>query len=153
MQATLWVLLTALGFVVIAFMDRIPQAFLRAVAIRSAAVSFIGAGTIGAAGWIGAASASVLAWANGVGNDLGKEALGTAALWVVWLVLSAAWVATMLPESWFRGDIPDWLSVSGLFLPALTVTVPGPVGDAFTRLFEWLGDLAVAAVSNLIEAG
>jgi hypothetical protein len=153
MQATLWVLLTAIGFVVIAFMDRIPQAFLRAVAIRGAAISFVGAGTIGASGWIGSAAAGVLAWANGVGNDFGKEAFGTAALWIVWLVLSAAWVLTMLPESWFKGDIPDGLSVSGLFLPALSVTIPGPVGDFFQRMFEGLGHFAVSSVQRIIGAG
>lgn len=153
MPATLWVLLTVAGFALLTVMSYIKQATLRAIAVRGAAFSFVGAGTIGAAGLIGALTANVIAWVNGVGTDLGRDALGTGALWIVWLFLSIAWLLTMLPESWFGRDIPDWLSVSGLFLPALCVSIPGPVGEFFRAVFDAIGEFMVTAARNLIGAG
>jgi hypothetical protein len=153
MQATLWVLLSTLGFYLLWLMGDIKKPFLLAMAIRTSAFSFVGAGSIGAAGWFGTATAAVVAWANSVGAEFGAESFGSGAVWVVWLFASITWVLTILPESWFGRQIPDGLSVSGWFLPSLCVSIPGPVGDLFQNLFNLVGDVMVTGARHLIGAG
>ena len=147
---TLWLLLTALGFLLLRSMGHIGSATLQAISVRVAAFLFIAAGTIGAAGWIGQASHTGIRIANQTGNAATAQAMGAGAIWIVWLLVMIAWVAGILPESWFAWQIPDGLSISGLFLPSLTAFLPAGVGDKFGSLFATIGDLMVAGVRLLI---
>lgn len=150
MGATLWFVLVAAGFGLIAIVEKAKHSTLKAVLVRVAAFAFIGAGTIGATGWIGDLMDGTVSWVNDTARDMGVSAIGTGAVWVVWLSLAIGWLLCILPESWFSGDIPDWLSVSGVLLPGLAASIPGPIGDFFQRLFTTIGDLMVTGVSNLI---
>lgn len=150
MQATLWLVLLALGLGLIFTMHRFPNATSRAVAIRVAASAFIGVGTLTVGGWSGEFVSWVYDTANSLGAAFGQQAFGTGAVWILWLAMSIAWSLTMLPESWFRGEIPDPLSISGVFLPALSAAIPGRLGDLFQAFFDWLGHLMVTGAAWLI---
>jgi hypothetical protein len=127
-----WTLLAAIGFWILRTMPRTKHKTVKAVLVRTAAVLFLTAGAIGAGGWIEEA----FTWLVELAGDIGG---GVA--WVLWLIGALSWLAGMVPEKWFRGDVPDWLSMSGLLLPALLTSVPGPVGDAMTRAMTGVSDL------------
>lgn len=71
--------------------------------------------------------------------------IGAGVAWVAWLVLALSWLAGMVPETWFRGDVPDGLSLSGVLLPSLLASVPGTVGNAMTATMQ--------AVAGTVGAG
>ena len=86
-------------------------------------------------------------------NDAGegrRRRPGTSAIWVLWLLASVAWVLTMLPESMFSGEIPDWLSISGLVLPALAASIPGRVGDLLNGVITGAGNLMIELVRQAV---
>jgi hypothetical protein len=94
---------------------------LDAVMVRCAAVLFLVAGMISAGGVVGAA----LSWFVGVTGSV-----GSGVIWVAWMLLALTWLAGIVSEKLFPGDVPDWLSLSGLALPSLLASVPGPVGHS-----------------------
>lgn len=150
MEATLWLILTVAGFGLLRAMAYVGHPLLDAVMVRAAAFSFAGAGTIGASGWLGDAAAAVVSWANSAGSQAGAAALGTGAVWVVWALLSIAWLLTLLPESWFGAEIPDSLSIAGLLLPALAASIPGTLGDLLRQVINGAGELMVSLVRGLV---
>jgi hypothetical protein len=151
MGATLWLVLTVAGFGLLRAMEYVAHPTLEAVIIRAAAFSFAGAGTIGAAGWLGDAVTSVVTWANDAGAEAGAAALGTGAVWVIWAVFSIAWVLTLLPDEWFGARIPDSLSVAGLVLPALAASIPGPLGDILREIISGAGNLMVSLARGAVS--
>ena len=123
MPTVAWLLLAALGFWLLRTIPRARHRTLKAAMVRIAAVLFLVAGTVSAGGMIGA---GITWFVHATG------AIGAGIAWVAWLVLALSWLAGMVPERWFGGDVPDWLSVSGLLLPALLASVPGAIGGAIT---------------------
>lgn len=152
MSATVWLVLTVLGFVTLRSMVYMRHATLKAIAIRFAAFAFLGAGTVGAAGWLGHAMTAVIGAVNRIGAAAGAAAIGTGAVWIVWALMAVAWILTLLPERWFGRDIPDWLSMSGLILPALAVTIPGPFGQALRAVTKAVGGLMVSGARTVVGA-
>jgi hypothetical protein len=150
MGATLWLVLTVAGFGFLRAMEYTGRPLLEAIMIRAAAFSFAGAGTVGASGWLGAAVTSTVRWLNDVGSSAGAAAIGTGAVWVIWAVMSIAWVLTLLPDSWFAADIPDALSIAGLVLPALAASIPGPLGDLLREAIGGAGRLMIQVVSQAV---
>src|SRR4051812_38151289 len=128
-EATIWLVLVVAGFGLLRALDYVHHEWLAAAMVRVAALSFVGAGVIGARGWVGNFLTGAVHLVNTTGARVGAVALGTGAVWVLWLVLTAAWVLTLLPDRWFGAGIPDWLSISGVVLPGLAASIPGHVGD------------------------
>jgi hypothetical protein len=148
MTGTLWLLLVAAGVGLMWAMRYTQHAMLDAVLVRASAFSYAGAGVIGAGGWIGRMLAGLVDGVNSAAASLGVAALGTAAVWVVWAGLSLAWVLTLLPEQWFGRDIPDWLAISGVVLPALAASIPGPLGQGLHDVIEACGGLMIDGVGQ-----
>lgn len=104
---------------------------LDAVMVRAAALCFLVAGMISAGGIPG----TVIGWLIDVMGTFGG---GLA--WVGSLFLLALWAMGMITERIFPGDVPDWLSLSGLLLPPLSAAIPGPVGIEIHNFMVWVHD-------------
>lgn len=150
MEATIWLVLVVAGFALLRALDYVHHEWLAAAMLRLAALSFVGAGVIGARGWIGGFITTTVDFVNTTAARFGAAAIGTGAVWVVWLVLSIAWVLTLLPDRWFDAVIPDWLSVSGVVLPALAASIPGHAGDALRGLINTVGGAMVTFVRQAL---
>ena len=150
MGATLWLVLAVAGFGLLRAMDHVQHPLLDAVMVRAAAFSFAGAGLIGASGWLGDVTASVISAVNAAGERAGSAAIGTGAVWVIWLIASVAWVLTILPQSWFGAEIPDWLSMFGLVLPSLAASIPGPLGEALRSVITGAGQLMIEVARQAV---
>lgn len=148
MGATLWLLLVATGVGLMWAMRYTTIGWLDAVLIRASASSFVGAGIVGAGGWVGDLISGLVGAVTKFGGQIGMAGLGTGAVWVVWLGLCGMWVLTMLPETWFAKPIPDWLVFAGAFLPSVAGAIPGPLGDGLERVITTLGQLMVNAVRS-----
>src|SRR3954453_9126994 len=116
-EATIWLVLVVAGFALLRALDYVHHEWLAAAMLRLAALGFVGAGVIGAQGWVGDFLAGAVHFVNTTAARLGVAALGTGAVWVGWMVLTMGWILTPLPEPWFDAVIPDWLSISGIVLP------------------------------------
>jgi hypothetical protein len=127
MPTVAWTLMAALGFWMLRNMSRVKHKTIKAVLVRTAAIFFLVAGTISAGGFVGATLHTVVHFTGQVGAGV---------VWVLWLVGALSWLAGMVPERWFRGDVPDWLSLSGLLLPSLLASVPGAVGQGMTAAMQ-----------------
>jgi len=147
MTGTLWVLLVATGLGLMWAMRWTRSPMLDAALIRAAAFSYAGAGVIGAQGWIGQSLRWMVESVNRVGAQAGSAGVGTAAVWVVWAGLAIMWVLTLLPERWFSKPIPDWLAISGVMLPGMAASIPGPLGAGLSRVITAAGGLMVNLVS------
>jgi hypothetical protein len=152
MSATVWLVLTATGFGLLRALPMVGHDLLKSVLVRVAAFAFIGAGVIGASGWIGSWFQAAVGWINTQGSAAMLAAIGTGAVWVLWLGLSIIWLLAVLPHGWFAFHMPDWLSVTGLALPALAASIPGPVGDFFQTVNKDIGNLMIHAASSAIGA-
>ena len=147
-QATLGlVLLVAAGLLIVA-VPRISNSTGKAVAVRLAAIGFVGAGINLTAGWVGSAAGWLTTTANDIGSTMISAGFGSSAVWVLWMALAIVWVAGMVPETWFAFQIPDWLSFSGVLLPALTAGLPGSLGHGLHRLIITLGSTMARVVSG-----
>lgn len=153
MTGTLWLLLVVTGVGLMWAMRYTRHALLDAVLVRASAFSFVGAGIVGAGGWIGALLAGLVGGVNQLGAALGMAAIGTAAVWIVWLAMTAMWVLTLLPERWFGRSIPDWLAFSGLVLPGLAAAIPGPLGQGLHTAVVACGNLMVHGVGQAFGLG
>ncbi len=109
MPTVAWTLLFGLGLWTLRSMPRAKHKTLKAVMVRTAAILFLVAGTISAGGVVGTLLRQFVQLTG---------QLGAGVVWVLWLVGALSWLAGMVPEKWFRGDVPDWLSMSGLILPS-----------------------------------
>lgn len=149
MAGTLWLLLLCAGVALMWVMRWTANATLDAILIRAAASAFMGAGTVGAAGWIGDWLRIGVGMVNDIGQQAGAAALGTGAVWVIWLGLNGMWVLTMLPERVFKLEIPDWLAFCGLILPAVSGSIPGPIGEALRGVNDFAANLMIQLVGQL----
>lgn len=152
MGPTLWLVLTVAGFGLLRAMDHVMHPMLDAVMVRAAAFSFAGAGAIGASGWLGEFVTAAVSGVNQAGAKAGAAAIGTGAIWVLWAVLSIAWILTLLPETWFAARIPDSLSVAGLVLPALAASIPGPLGGILREAIHGAGNLMLSLARQAVGA-
>lgn len=139
MPTIAWTLLAALGMWILRNMPRAKNKSVKAVLVRLAAVLFLTAGAIGAGGWIGGAITWLVTFAGAIGGGLA---------WVLWFIGALSWLAGMVPEKWFRGDVPDWLSMTGVILPSLLASVPGPVGDGMTTAMGGVSDMVGNGMSS-----
>lgn len=152
MGPTTWFALVAFGFFLIRFViPRVGNKTVKAISVRVAALSFLGAGLITASGWIGNIEDQGIRLANKQGADLTAAIVGAAVIWIIWLLLALMMLLTFLPESWFGGDIPDWLSISGVFLPSLMSYVPGSIGEFMRRLMEAGGGVLIDLVRGALS--
>jgi len=140
MPAVAWMLLTALGFWILKNMPRIRHRTIRAVSVRAAAILFLVAGGVTAGGFVGGALASLVHATQVVGAGLA---------WILFFLGALSWLAGMVPENWFRGDVPDWLSISGLALPSLLASVPGPIGAGMTTAMHATSGIVGGALNSL----
>src|SRR3954465_6411007 len=128
-EATIWLVLVVAGFALLRALDYVHHEWLAAAMLRLAPPGLVGAGVMGARGWLGDFLAGSVHFVNTTAARFGAAALGTGAVWVLWMLLTVAWVLTLLPDRWFNAVIPDWLSISGIVLPSLAASIPGHVGD------------------------
>ena len=142
MPTVAWTLLAALGFWMLKNMSRVKHKTIKAVLVRTAAVFFLVAGTISAGGFVGGILHSFVQLTGQIGAGI---------VWVLWLIGALSWLAGMVPEKWFRGDVPDWLSVSGLALPSLLASVPGAVGHAMTAGMQTAHNTVGTALGQLFS--
>lgn len=150
-SATTWVLYTGIAFLSL-YLMRFTGDFLDAILVRVAAILFMAAGIIGAHGWFGDALNSVFNTVNTTGGEIARSTTGSAIMYFVWFALGVLWIMCILPERWFSKAVPDWLSVSGLILPAGIATVPGPAGVALGGIILSLANLVTAPVRALFGA-
>ncbi|HEY3561789.1 MAG TPA: hypothetical protein VGL05_30195 [Kribbella sp.] len=127
---TSWLLMTAFAAFSMLAMRWTPDK-IDVVLVRVAGFSFVGAGLIGASGWVGSFMNSTLGWLFRSIDDVTKGAFGTGAAWILAAGMTAMWIGAMLPDKWFSFDPPDWLVISGLIIPSLSAMVPGKAGNAF----------------------
>lgn len=136
-----WILMVAFGFGAM-FTMKVTPPRVDAVLIRVAALSFAGAGTIGATGWIGSMISAITDFVINLTDKLGNATVGESIVWIIAAGLGALWVGSLLPARLVRYDFPDWLSFTGFLLPSLLATVPGQAGEVLRMIVntcsEWL---------------
>jgi hypothetical protein len=142
MPTVAWTLLAALAFWALKNVKRAKHKTIKAVLVRAAAILFLVAGTISAGGVIGHGLHKLVHLTGQVGAGV---------VWVLWLVGALSWLAGMVPEKWFSGNVPDWLSVSGLALPSLLASVPGPVGHGMTVAMGAAHDTVGSGLGSLFS--
>jgi hypothetical protein len=153
MAGTVWVFLVAAGLAFLWLVGRIDHPLGKAVAVRAAHLSLLGAGTVGAAGWLGSWTKAALGWIVRAVGASGSAVVGTTAVvGIAALGLCIAWVLGMLPSWWIRFDPPDWLAWAGLVLPALAVQIPGPIGDLVHTVITGAGSVVVALGRTAVGA-
>lgn len=120
---------------------------------RLGAMFFAGAGAVGATGWAGDAMRTITDAVLGAGDQLGAAVFGVTVTWILIAVLGIAWVGAFLPRRWFGWNYPDWLAISGLFLPSLLVAVPGVLGSLLRSGIELAGNGAIFIVGQATGIG
>jgi hypothetical protein len=123
--------------------------FLDAIFVRLAAILFLAAGFVGGSGIIGDTMDSIFNQTNATGDQVAKTAVGSAVMYLFWFLLGLGWLLCLLPERWFSKQIPDWLSVGGLILPAGVATIPGPAGDAIMSLMQTITGVVATPMAKL----
>jgi hypothetical protein len=144
-----WILMLAAGIGCM-FAMRFTSNRVDFVLRRVAACCFVGAGTIGAVGWLGSAMNTVVGWTVTTTDSLSAGALGTPVAWIAAAGLGFAWVGALVPDQWFHFRFPDWLSYSGLLLPALLASVPGNLGNVLNQIVTWCGTGMVDVIGGLV---
>lgn len=150
MSTASWVAYVALGAMCMWLMRYTASPVIDGILVRIAAVLFIGAGLVGADGWVGGALAWVVDAITGVAESMGSALVGASLVWVVALFLGVMWLMAMIPGKQSKFDAPDWLIVGGLVLPALLASVPGPAGEGLRTVMSAGGQLATGIVSGLV---
>lgn len=150
MGAVSWVMYVALGGLCMWAMRWTANKALDGVLVRVAAILFVGAGLVGAHGWIGSALTWVTAAITNVAGLMGHAVVGASLVAILALVLSVMWVAAMIPGKQFKWDAPDWLIIGGLILPSLMASIPGPMGEGLRTVVTTGGQLATGIVSGLV---
>jgi hypothetical protein len=133
-----WFLLVVAGLGLLAAQKFLPPR-IDFVLVRLAGGAFMGAGLIGANGWLGQAMDWAVQTMIDITDRVGAAALGEAVAWVVAAGLGLMWVGAMLPDKLCKYDPPNWLIWSGLVAPALLATVPGAIGDVLREVTTWAG--------------
>lgn len=150
MGAVSWFLMIAVGLALMWAQTRTRYDVVDQILVRMAGGAFMGAGTVGFDGWIGNMISTVLGWITSLADSLGAPWLGNTVVWIGVLGVALLWVAAMLPDNIFEKDAPDWLLYSGVILPSMMGSVPGPLGNGLTQVFQWAGDVMVSFVAGLI---
>lgn len=144
-----WVVMTAAGIgcmVAMKFTNEKIDFILR----RVAAACFAGAGTVGATGWIGTATDTLMEGFVSITDHMSKGVLGAPVSWILVAGVGLAWVGAFLPNKLFALKFPDLLSYSGLVLPPMLASVPGSLGDGLDQIVTWCGTGMVTMVGGLI---
>ena len=143
-----WTAYVIVGFFALWLMTRTAKAWLDAFLVRFASACFLAAGFIGAEGLIGGWIDAGTRTAEGAARSLGW----TAILGLLVLLLAVVLILTWLPETWFRGQIPDGLSLAGLLLPGMLRIAPDPLGsgvETTLRAMSWLAQYPVRALLGM----
>jgi hypothetical protein len=138
---TIALVMLVVGAGLLVSVDRVKKPIVKASFVRLAAVAFIAAGLALTSGWVADASGWTVDTVNDLGTAALNEGFGTGAVWVLWGALAVTWFAAMIPESWFSFQMPDWLSISGLILPAATSGLPGDLGQGLHDVMVRLGSV------------
>lgn len=144
-----WFLMCVVGFGCM-FAMRFTSQKVDFVLRRLAACAFAGAGTVGAVGWLGNWMNTIVHWVVSTADHMGSAALGTSVAWIAAAFLGFAWVGAIVPDKLFHFRFPDWLTYSGLLLPALLAAVPGTLGNLLGGVVNWAGSGMVDIVNGLI---
>ncbi|WP_433169898.1 hypothetical protein [Kribbella sp. CA-247076] len=140
--------MTAFGFAAM-FCMRFTPDWADFILVRVAGFSFVGAGLIGAAGWLGALIDGTIGWLVRSIDGISNGAVGTSIAWIIAAALAGLWIGGMLPGRIFSYDPPDWLVIAGLVVPSLVAMVPGRAGDAFDTVITAGGQALTNAVGGL----
>ncbi|MGL4745027.1 MAG: hypothetical protein ACRCYX_12515 [Dermatophilaceae bacterium] len=119
--------------------------------VRLAGGAFMGAGLIGANGWLGEAIDWAVQSMISLTDRVGVQALGEAVAWVLAAGVGLLWVGAMLPDRICRYDPPTWLIWSGLVAPALLTTVPGDLGEVLRQVTTWAGTATQDVIGGLVS--
>jgi hypothetical protein len=143
-----WILMTAFGFAAMFCMRYTPD-WADFILVRVAGFAFIGAGMIGAAGWVGGLIDGTIGWIFRTINDVTGSAFGTGVAWILAAAIAFLWIGGMMPDRVFSYDPPDWLVIAGLFVPALVAMVPGKAGHAANLVITMGGQTVTGWVGGL----
>lgn len=153
MAGTVWLFLVAAGVGFLWLVPHVGHHWAEALALRAGHLSLLGAGTVGAAGWLGSATKSVLAATVHAVGAGGSALIGTTAVvGLTALGLCIAWVLGILPARVVAFDPPDWLAYAGLLLPAVAAQIPGPIGHLVGSLITGTGQLVVGLGRTAVGA-
>jgi hypothetical protein len=144
-----WTSYVILGFFSLWLMTRTSKDWLDAFLVRFASACFLFAGFVGADGIIGGWISAATTTAEGAAESVGW----TAVLGLVVLLLAAFLIFTWLPETWFKGQIPDALSLAGLLLPGMLRIAPDPLGNGVETALRTMSLLASYPVRALLGTG
>lgn len=150
MGAVSWVLMVAMGGGAMWCMRYTPD-WADFILVRFAGFCFIGAGLVGAAGWVGAFMNGTFGWLFSGINDLTSSAFGSGVAWIIAAGLTFLWIGAMLPDRLFSYDPPDWLVISGIIVPALVAKVPGKAGAAADTVLTWGGQTVTGWVGGIFS--
>jgi hypothetical protein len=144
-----WVLMTAVGLGCL-WMMRHSHDKADFILVRCAAAAFVGAGTIGATGWLGRLFNGVVDGVIEFADARGSEAFGENVVWVIAGAVGVAWIGALLPERFFSFEYPDWLVVFGFVLPILLASVPGDFGEFLRTVILGAGGLMNGEVDGRV---
>lgn len=144
-----WILMTAVG---LGCLWAMRHSHNRAdfILIRCAAAAFVGAGTIGATGWLGRMFNGAIEWITTTADNFGQQALGETVVWIIAAGIGFAWIGALLPERFFGFEYPDWLVVVGFVLPSLLAGVPGDLGEGLRWAILGMGNLMTGEVGEQV---
>lgn len=145
-----WILLLVVGGFFMWLITWSENDWLDAFAVRAAGCSFVGAGTVGADGFIGRLVTGTVDWVMSTTNDLSAAALGATVVGIIGALLGAVWLVAMAPSKLFRYNAPDWLLISGFFFPSLLIQVGGVVGDVLRSIII---DFGANGMVGLVSVG
>jgi hypothetical protein len=153
MAGTVWVFLVAAGLAFLWLVPHVGHHLVKAAAVRAGHLALLGAGTVGAGGWLGTWIKNLLGAVTGAVGTSSTALIGTSAVvGIIALGLCLAWVLGMLPERLIHFDPPDWLAWAGLILPAIAVQIPGPAGNLVTSLITGAGQVVVGMGRTAVGA-
>jgi hypothetical protein len=152
MSATVWLVLTATGFGLLRALPMVGHDLLKSILVRVAAFAFIGAGVIGASGWIGSWFQAAMGWINtqGAGGDARRDRhggrLGAVARAVDHLAARSP-PARLVRVPHARLAVRHRPGAAGP-----RGEHPRPVGDFFQTVNQDIGNLMIHAASSAIGA-
>jgi hypothetical protein len=150
MGAVSWILMVVFGFAAMFAMQFTPN-WADFILVRLAGFSFIGAGMIGASGWVGDIINGTLGALFRAINGVTSNAFGTGVAWILAAAIAFLWIGGMLPDRLFSYDPPDWLVIAGIIVPALVAMVPGKAGTAANTVITLGGQTVTSWVGGIFS--
>lgn len=147
-KGTIALLMLVVGALLIIAIPKLSKPTLKAIAVRLAAIAFLGAGINLVGGWAGDAIGWLVESVNSIGTQITSQAFGAGAIWVLYFALVVLWFAAMVPTSWFDYDPPDGLTISGVVLPAFAAHIPGSFGANAHQFLVTLGSTETRIVTG-----